>query len=72
MLEKAKIGIPCPECGKKTSKSIAWIKAHNDFVCSKCASVVGVEGEKLLAAIKQAEKSVGKLSATFARINKRR
>lgn len=72
MLEKAKIGVPCPKCGHETKKSIAWIEANDDFVCSKCGSVVAVESEKLLATIKKAEQSLAKFRKSLGKFGKRR
>jgi transcription initiation factor IIE alpha subunit len=71
MFEKQTLGLPCPKCGHKTEKTVAWIKAHDDFTCEGCNSVVRMEKEKLLSGIKQAEDSIAKLRKKLSRIGKR-
>lgn len=72
MFEKAEIGIPCPKCGHETKKSIGWIKAHDEFTCAGCGSVIALEKEKLLSGLKGIDKSLAKFRKTIGGIGKRR
>ena len=72
MFEKQKLGLPCPKCGHKTEKTVAWIKAHDDFTCAGCGSVVTMEKKQLLAGIQEAEKSVAKFRKSLGGLGKRR
>lgn len=38
-LDGAKITLPCPQCGKKTRKSVGWLRDHPTFSCSGCSAV---------------------------------
>lgn len=71
MFEKAEIGIPCPKCSHKTNKTIAWIKSHDDFVCAGCGTTIVLEKKKLLAGLKEVDKSVAELKKTLGRLGKR-
>lgn len=73
MFEKAEIGIPCPECGHETSKTIAWIKAHDEMVCEgpDCGRTIHLERENLLAGLKDAEQSMAKFRKSIGRLGKR-
>ncbi|QQF02875.1 hypothetical protein [Sinorhizobium meliloti] len=72
MLETAEIGVPCPKCGHKTTKTIAWIKAHDDFACSGCGATIAVEANELVAGIQKAEQSLAKLRKSLGQFGKRR
>jgi len=71
MFEKQTLGLPCPKCGHKTEKTVAWIKAHDDFTCDGCSSVVRMEKEELFAGIKKVEDQMAKLRKSFKRLGKR-
>ena len=72
MFEKAEIGIPCPKCGHKTDKSIAWIKANDELVCHGCGSMIRLEKEKLFAGLKKVDDSIAQLRKSLKGIGKRR
>lgn len=72
MFEKKEIGITCPECGKKTKKSVAWIKANDNLTCSGCGSTVTVQNEKLLSGLKEAEQTVANFRKSLGKFGKRR
>lgn len=29
-----KVGVPCPNCGRKTKTTLAWLRANDEFACS--------------------------------------
>ena len=47
--------IPCPECGKQTSQSLAWLVAHNEIACPNCGFMIDLQGEKIRALIEKGE-----------------
>lgn len=61
VFDKGKIPIPCPECSKKTTKTIAWIKSHAELTCSGCGAVIHLKKDELIAGLKKAEKSIADL-----------
>ncbi len=72
MFEDQKIGVPCPECGHKTQKTIGWLKTHDKLTCAGCGSNVVIDSEKLFSGIKEAEKTVAKFRKSIRSIGKRR
>ena len=72
MFDSKSIGLPCPKCGHKTSKTIAWIKAHDEFVCDSCDANVRMNKQDLLAGLDQAEESIAKLRKSLGSLGKRR
>lgn len=62
VLDKQKLGMPCPDCGKKLSKSIGWLKTHDDLVCA-CGGIVSLKSKEVRGVILKAEKEL----ADFAR-----
>lgn len=71
MFEKAEIGIPCPKCGHKTDKTIAWIKANDEVTCGGCGSTIHLERENLLAGLDKVDKSIAKFRKSLGRLGKR-
>jgi hypothetical protein len=39
------IDVPCPNCGTKTRKTLAWLRDNNEFVCSNCETTVDQCGQ---------------------------
>lgn len=48
LFERATIGIPCPQCGTKTPKTVAWMKANKEYTCS-CGRVIHLEADEFLS-----------------------
>lgn len=34
------IDVPCPNCGTKTRKSIAWLRSNDEFLCRNCGTII--------------------------------
>jgi hypothetical protein len=47
MFDDAIIGFPCPQCGLRTKKTIAWIKANDTLSCGGCGGVIPLERDFL-------------------------
>lgn len=71
-LDKAKLSIPCPGCGHKNEKSIAWIKAHDHFVCGGCGKDVEIDKANLVAGLEKSEKALADFKRTLGRLGKNR
>ncbi len=72
MFKDAEISIPCPGCGHKTAKSIAWLEKNKQFTCDGCGKEVTVEAEQLLLGIKKADKTLADFRKKIGRLGKRR
>ena len=60
MFDKQSIDIPCANCGRKTSKTIGWLKTNRQMTC-RCGTVLNLDTSDLRAKIKQLERQLGKL-----------
>ncbi|EPE98630.1 hypothetical protein RGCCGE502_09395 [Rhizobium grahamii CCGE 502] len=72
MFEDAEISIPCPGCGHKTKKSIAWIQNNTYFSCEGCGRTVAFQADELLAGIENVDKTLADFRKKLGRIGKRR
>lgn len=63
------IGIPCPGCGHETEKTVAWLKANNQFTCV-CGSTITLESDQFREGISQAEGSLDELERAFKNFGK--
>lgn len=54
MFDDQSLDIPCPECGRKTAKTIGWLKSHNQFAC-RCGVTINLKTEKFRRDIGSAE-----------------
>ena len=70
MLDSETLEIPCPECGEKARKSIAWLKSNRQFTCAGCGSTINLQAEGLLAGIEEVEKAIADLGKTLGGIGK--
>lgn len=50
------IPVPCPHCGKETSKKVSWLKTNKNFTCSGCGGTVLPDTKKLFRDIAKADK----------------
>ncbi len=69
-LSSAEIDIPCTNCGRKTKKSIGWIKSHSDFICA-CGTEIHVDANQFKSEIAKVERSLGDLQRTIKGFNKK-
>ncbi len=68
-LDGAEIEIPCEKCGRKTKKSIGWIKTHGRFTCS-CGTEISIDASQFKAEIAKAERSVASLQSALKNLGK--
>jgi transposase-like protein len=67
MFDSATINIPCPECSRKTSKTIGWIKSHNSMTCSGCGASITLDKKDLLRGLQQVDKSIQRFSKAISK-----
>ncbi|WP_411906297.1 hypothetical protein [Rhizobium mayense] len=72
MFDNKSISIPCPGCGQKTSKTIAWIKANDNFICDGCGRPITIKAEELLSGLEEAKKAIADFKRNLRGIGKRR
>lgn len=61
MFDSAEFPVTCPVCGRRTRKTIAWLKSACVFACPSCDSPVLVNHEGLLAALDRAERTISRI-----------
>lgn len=71
VLDDAMIGIPCPECGQKTEKSIGWLKTNKEFACLGCGRAIKIDADAAIREIKEVDKAVNDLLAKIRNFRKR-
>lgn len=71
LFDKAPISIPCPGCGVKSQKTIAWIKTHKSYTCSGCGKVIELDAGQFRSAVNDVDESIKKFQRNIAAINKR-
>lgn len=42
MSESVSLDVPCPKCGKKTEKNLAWLEAQAAITCRSCGHLIPV------------------------------
>lgn len=70
LFDEQRIEIPCPACGEKAGKTIAWIRANDRYPCAGCGIEIILERDKPLAGLDQASESLAKFKASIARLGK--
>lgn len=56
LFDDQSIDIPCPECRKKTARTVAQIKRQPKLTCSGCGGVIDIDAKELLRELDKAEK----------------
>jgi len=56
MFDTTETVIPCGQCGGKTSKSLAWLKSHDHFVCG-CGTRIDVDARELIRDLKKIDRA---------------
>lgn len=69
MFDNAEIPIECANCGRKTKKTVAWLKNHTDFTCS-CGTRITIDASQFIREMKKVDKSIDDLKRTLKRFGK--
>lgn len=57
------VDLPCPNCGKKTSKTLGWLEDHDTFPCPACSTDITVSREQ----VRRIRDELAKLSKAASR-----
>ncbi len=71
MFDKRALDIPCPQCGHKTQKSVAWLRDNSDFTCVGCGRDIHLEADQFRSGIKRAESQIAAMLRNLGKIGKR-
>jgi len=67
----AELDLPCENCGRKTRKTIGWIKTHKQFTCG-CGTVVRLDTDQFNREIRKVEAAFTNLERSFKGLGKRK
>lgn len=68
-LDNEQIEIPCKNCGRKSKKSIGWIKSHTEFSCA-CGTRIRLQASQFKSEIAKVERSLGDLERSLKNFGK--
>jgi hypothetical protein len=60
MFDDQPVNIPCQTCGAITTKTVGWIKLHDNYIC-RCDAVVKFERRRLPEDVPKTEKKLDHL-----------
>ncbi len=63
------IDIACSKCGRKTPKTVRWIRRYSYLDCAGCGTRVILERDKFIAEVKRISREFEDLRRSFERIN---
>ena len=69
ILDGFEIEIPCPKCGRKTKKSIGWIKTNRQLSCG-CGTVINLKTDQFRRETAKAEQLLADFHARVQRMFK--
>jgi hypothetical protein len=68
-LDSAEIELPCENCGRKTKKTIGWVKSNRGFTCG-CGTRINIDASKFKGEIAKVEHSFGDIQRTLRNLGK--
>lgn len=69
LLDNKKIDIPCEKCGRKSPKTIGWLKTHKQFTCA-CGTTIQVDSRDFVREIGKVDKALADLQKSFKGLGK--
>ena len=69
IFDNEQIEIPCENCGRKTKKTIGWIKRNKQLNCT-CDTIISLETDQFKRELKKIEKSFSDLERTLKNFGK--
>jgi len=64
-LDDSEIEIQCPKCSQTFKKSIGWLKANDEMICTGCDSKIVFDKKEFTGPINEAQKSLDDLEKSF-------
>lgn len=71
MFDDTRMDLPCPHCGKKTAKTVRWLKSHSQMTCPACGEGFRLDTSEFKRGLAAAEKKVADLRRQLSRLGKR-
>lgn len=68
-LDNEEIEIPCENCGRKSKKSIGWIKGHTEFSCA-CGTRIRLQASQFKSEIAKVERSLADVQRSLKNFGK--
>lgn len=50
------VGVRCPRCDHKNTRTIGWIKSHKAMTCGGCGATIKLDSPQLVSEIGRVEK----------------
>ena len=69
IFDNQSIDIPCPDCGHKVAKTIAWLKTHRDFTC-RCGARVSLDPSQLRGQIAKVDRAFDDFKRTMGKLGR--
>lgn len=66
--DHGEIEIPCPGCGEKTKKTVAWLKANHELTCAGCSARIELQDAGFKRGIEEADKAIDDLARKLKRL----
>lgn len=60
ILDSQVLEIPCERCGRKTKKTVGWVKTNRQFTCG-CGTVITLDASDFRRKIAQVERDLAGL-----------
>lgn len=70
ILDDQTIDFPCPKCGHKHRKTVAWLKANRHLTCSRCAANIAIDNSNFVSGIQKVDKAMDDLRRTLRSLGK--
>lgn len=69
MFEKAELPIQCSKCGRKTKKTVAWLKSNRSLTCG-CGARVDIDASQFNRKMKKVDKAVDDFKRSLKRFGR--
>ena len=68
-LDNQVIDFPCPKCGRKHPKTVGWLKANRQLVCS-CGANITIDNSDFVAGVAGVDKAMDDLKRQLKNFGK--
>ncbi len=69
VFDSSEIEITCTNCGRKTEKTVRWIKNNSQFTCP-CGTTIRLDTAQFKGKIAEVEASIARLQDSFKKFGK--
>jgi hypothetical protein len=64
-LDDSEIDVHCPKCRQAFKKSIGWLKANDEMICTGCECKIVFDKKEFTGPMNQAQKALDDLEKRF-------